>query len=186
MSDKLSDCPFCGNEAETEKIEEGCYGVGCGYCDFQLMSGNVGIGWHATEAAAIAAWNRRASPAPAIPAADPAAKIRALVANDSFAITFQSLGQYRSALLKQIDELKAAPAISESEWLPIETAPKDGSEVALLFAREFELSGRIYSRVRAASWIGDWSIPYSRLNPPIGWNPMPAAPVDAARKGEKS
>ncbi|WP_208451569.1 hypothetical protein [Burkholderia gladioli] len=80
----------------------------------------------------------------------------------------------------------SAPAISKSEWLPIETAPKDGSEVALLFAREFELSGRMYSRVRAASWIGDWSIPYSRINPPIGWNPMPAAPVDAARKGEKS
>lgn len=71
MSDKLSDCPFCGNEAETEKIEEGCYGVGCGYCDFQLMSGNVGIGWHESEAAAIAAWNRRPSPAPAISESEP-------------------------------------------------------------------------------------------------------------------
>ncbi|WP_124083787.1 hypothetical protein [Burkholderia gladioli] len=91
-------------------------------------------------------------------------------------------------VIDMLGALAASPeqAISESEWLPIETAPKDGSEVALLFAREFELSGRMYSRVRAASWIGDWSIPYSRLNPPIGWNPMPAAPVDAARKGEKS
>ncbi|WP_186269983.1 Lar family restriction alleviation protein [Burkholderia gladioli] len=75
MSDKLSDCPFCGNEAETEKIEEGCYGVGCGYCDFQLMSGNIGIGWHKSEAAAIAAWNRRASPAPAISESEDAALI---------------------------------------------------------------------------------------------------------------
>ena len=33
--------------------------------------------------------------------------LRALIANDGFACTFQSLGQYRSALLREIDDLIA-------------------------------------------------------------------------------
>ncbi|WP_336816822.1 hypothetical protein [Burkholderia gladioli] len=79
-----------------------------------------------------------------------------------------------------------AAAISESEWQPIETAPKDGTAVALLFAEEVTVLGKLRPRVRAASWLGDWTIPYRRDNPPIGWMHMPAAPIDAARKGEKS
>lgn len=30
-------------------------------------------------------------------------RLRALIANDAWAITFQSLGQYRTALLQQVD-----------------------------------------------------------------------------------
>ncbi|MBU9581335.1 Lar family restriction alleviation protein [Burkholderia multivorans] len=66
-ADALTDllpCPFCGREAEAEKIEDACYGVGCQSCDFQLMSGNVGIGWFASEAEAISAWNRRVDASP--------------------------------------------------------------------------------------------------------------------------
>ncbi|WP_186113895.1 Lar family restriction alleviation protein [Burkholderia gladioli] len=119
MSDKLSDCPFCGNEAETEKIEEGCYGVGCGYCDFQLMSGNIGIGWHATEAAAIAAWNRRASPTPAIPAY-PAKHISLKMRRDRKIVLTLELDAVEGApayLLTPVNPcvVRAAPAISESE-----------------------------------------------------------------------
>ncbi|WP_186040618.1 hypothetical protein [Burkholderia gladioli] len=79
-----------------------------------------------------------------------------------------------------------APVISESEWQPIATAPKDGTEIALLFADEVTVLGKQRPRVRAASWLGDWTIPYRLDNPPIGWTDMPAAPGDAARKGEKS
>ncbi len=32
-------------------------------------------------------------------------KIRSIIANDSYAITFQSMAQYRTALLKKIDKL---------------------------------------------------------------------------------
>jgi hypothetical protein len=66
-----------------------------------------------------------------------------------------------------------------SPWQPIETAPKDGTEVILLFATEGEVLGRRVPRVRAAAWCGDWSIPYYTSNPPIGWRPMPPAPKGA-------
>jgi hypothetical protein len=66
---ELKDCPFCGNEGETEAIVGGqCWGVGCTNCDYQLMSGPVGIGWFRTEAEAIAAWNTRALTRSVVPA----------------------------------------------------------------------------------------------------------------------
>lgn len=74
-----------------------------------------------------------------------------------------------------------APAAAPSEWQPIETVPKDGTEVALLFAADIEILGEIHPRVRAASWRGDWSIPYSRNNPPTHWAHLPAAPQGAAQ-----
>ena len=55
----LRSCPFCLGLATLEKIEDRCYGVGCADCDFQLMNGSVGIGWHKSEQEAIAAWNKR-------------------------------------------------------------------------------------------------------------------------------
>jgi len=67
-------------------------------------------------------------------------------------------------------------------WRPMETAPKDGTEVALLFEREIEFVGHVYPRVRGACWVqlvgrpGDWSVPYYRNNPPIAWHAMPEAP----------
>jgi hypothetical protein len=42
-------------------------------------------------------------------------KARALIANDSYAITFQTFGQYRSALLKVIDVWLAALAVPQAE-----------------------------------------------------------------------
>ena len=64
-------------------------------------------------------------------------------------------------------------------WRPIETVPKDGTEVALLFASEVEILGQTCPRVRAASWRIDWTIPYRRDNPPTHWSPLPIAPNDA-------
>jgi len=70
----------------------------------------------------------------------------------------------------------APAAAAPSLWQPIETVPKDGTEVALLFAAEVELLGETRPRVRAASWRIDWTIPYRRDNPPTHWTPMPGAP----------
>lgn len=87
---------------------------------------------------------------------------------------------YRGA----VTPLYAAPvaaAAAPGEWQPIETVPKDGTEVALLFAADIEILGEIRPRVRAASWRGDWSIPYSRNNPPTHWAHLPAAPQGAAQ-----
>ncbi|KVE06478.1 hypothetical protein WI91_09155 [Burkholderia vietnamiensis] len=77
------------------------------------------------------------------------------------------------------------PSAEVTHWQPIETAPKDGTEVVLLFADEVTLLGKTRPRVRAAAWLVDWTIPYRRDNPPTHWMPLPAAPFDAARAGEK-
>lgn len=77
------------------------------------------------------------------------------------------------------------PRAEVTDWQPIETVPKDGTEVVLLFADEVTLLGKTRPRVRAAAWLVDWTIPYRRDNPPTHWMPLPAAPFDAARAGEK-
>ncbi len=58
MSDKLSDCPFC-ESADVEYRFIALHWVKCNSC------GAEGPG-KTNKRAAIAAWNRRASPAPAI------------------------------------------------------------------------------------------------------------------------
>ncbi|TPQ37136.1 hypothetical protein C2U71_25660 [Burkholderia ubonensis] len=78
------------------------------------------------------------------------------------------------------------PRAEVTDWQPIETVPKDGTEVVLLFADEVTLLGKTRPRVRAAAWLVDWTIPYRRDNPPTHWMPLPAAPFDAARAGEAS
>lgn len=75
------------------------------------------------------------------------------------------------------------PRAEVTGWQPIETVPKDGTEVVLLFADEVTLLGKTRPRVRAASWLADWTIPYRFDNPPTHWMPLPAAPIDAARAG---
>ena len=59
--DDLRGCPFCGGLGDIEQIESGCFGVGCQDCDFQLMNGTIGLGWHKSESDAIRAWNERNS-----------------------------------------------------------------------------------------------------------------------------
>jgi Lar family restriction alleviation protein len=56
---ELKPCPFCGGKGEIEKVDEGCFGVGCPNCDFQLMNGPWAIGWHRSRADAATEWNRR-------------------------------------------------------------------------------------------------------------------------------
>jgi len=65
--------------------------------------------------------------------------IRNLIADDSFAISFQSMGQYRTALLKALDVAPPAPP-----------APEAG-EVGELVA---ELN-RIAKDAREAGWVTD-------------------------------
>lgn len=71
-----------------------------------------------------------------------------------------------------------------SQWQPIETAPKDGTDIVLLFAREDEMfkSEPLLPRRRAARWYrGAWSVPHFSGNMPTHWAPFPALPgADAA------
>jgi hypothetical protein len=62
-------------------------------------------------------------------------------------------------------------------WQPIVSAPKDGTEVALLFQSPDDVMGKTVPRVRAAAWTpGGWGLPYYTNNPPIAWHPLPSAP----------
>lgn len=82
-----------------------------------------------------------------------------------------AIGDELMELAARLSGMAAVPV-----WQPIETAPRDGTEIALLFAAETDLPTGPAPRVRGARWIGDWSIPYYRDNPPIAWHAMPAAP----------
>lgn len=58
----LKPCPFCGetHSVEVERIEEGCWSIGCVDCDFTLNSGTkFPLGWHTSKEEAIKAWNTR-------------------------------------------------------------------------------------------------------------------------------
>ena len=87
------------------------------------------------------------------------------------------------ALLADLDEARAAlSAAKAGGWLPIETAPKDGTEMLLLFGNAEYIFGKTHGRVRAACWTGsgasaNWSLPYFKDNPPTAWQPLPAPPA---------
>lgn len=76
----------------------------------------------------------------------------------------------------------ALSAAKDGGWLPIETAPKDGTEMLLLFGNAEYIFGKTHGRVRAACWTGsgasaNWSLPYFKDNPPTAWQPLPAPPA---------
>lgn len=54
-------CPFCGGLCNVKEIETECWGAGCEDCDYQVMSGPVGIGWFRSEHEAVRTWNVRNS-----------------------------------------------------------------------------------------------------------------------------
>ncbi|WP_146128062.1 Lar family restriction alleviation protein [Burkholderia gladioli] len=119
MSDKLSDeslpCPFCGctdiseGEVLTDNPDGGastqsmCRGCGALGPDAHLREGEVDFG----SVKSTAAWNRRASPAPAITMPPLNDAMRAVLTNEN--CIYGTPDELYAALVK------AAPAISESE-----------------------------------------------------------------------
>ncbi|WP_186202336.1 Lar family restriction alleviation protein [Burkholderia gladioli] len=101
MSDKLSDCPFCGGPASSSQQTNG--GRWAAYC----LDCNAIVDGEFSESDAIAAWNRRASPAPAITMPPLNDAMRAVLTNEN--CIYGTPDELYAALVK------AAPAISESE-----------------------------------------------------------------------
>ncbi|UWX68866.1 Lar family restriction alleviation protein [Burkholderia gladioli] len=108
MSDKLSDCPFCGGPASSSQQTNG--GRWAAYC----LDCNAIVDGEFSESDAIAAWNRRASPAPAIPA-----ELRGLLVECRENLDRLGHAGIRERLTAQIDAIDAAPAISESDQVVV-------------------------------------------------------------------
>ena len=68
----------------------------------------------------------------------------------------------------------------DAEWKPIETAPKDGSEI-LLCGKKGRIANGVW--MTATDRVGAWLWPYIKVEP-THWMPLPAPPSGQARKGE--
>jgi hypothetical protein len=73
----------------------------------------------------------------AAPVQEPLASIRSVVANDALAISFQGLGQYRSALLAMIDATPAAQRKPLDDWQIDLIREEKGVEIDFQEARHF-------------------------------------------------
>ncbi|WP_186257830.1 DUF551 domain-containing protein [Burkholderia gladioli] len=133
----------------------------------------------------LAAIIRAASPAPAIPA-DPMSDQQILDIAKRVTPAFRESPASCIALVRAA--LKAAPAISESEdtarWIATsDRLPSSAEEV--LVAVEFFEPGDWRIKVGYLGEQGGWHV-FGGSWTPTHWMPLPASPVDAARKGEKS
>lgn len=76
-------------------------------------------------------------------------------------------------------KLGRASIENQSQWQPIETAPKDGTEIIVVWYSDFYVGAPPKSHVGICSWAGAW-VPYNRE--PTYWRPVPAAPQSPAPK----
>jgi hypothetical protein len=92
-----------------------------------------------------------------------------------------NLQENRDGLVEHVESIIEARLSAQPErkpvWQPIETAPKDGTEVLLLFSRSEYILGKVCGRTRAACWTGsgsaaNWSIPYFKDDSPTHWTPL--------------
>lgn len=65
------------------------------------------------------------------------------------------------------------------EWKPIETAPKDGFEVLLLFHKTGDRVVGVFQR-RKKCWVNAWTANEFYF-PPTHWMPLPEPPKEDAQ-----
>lgn len=189
----LKSCPFCGRDDIHESSESGYYGAfwvvceGCGAC-----TSEVGI---ASQAEANERWNTRASlatteGAEAVDEAMRLANVYAVAyvdfekASVAYAVAHELLAKMFGAEKKLRAHLVAnlaahPPAPSEAvKWLPIETAPKDGSEFLTYkaLAGTFDIGYWQRSRERFCAISAD---EYTTHTFDL-WQPLPSTPTQGA------
>jgi Lar family restriction alleviation protein len=133
----LLPCPFCGGVEHEIGYDSAGYDVQCHSWTCRAKTGS-----HATEAEAVAAWNRRA----ALPVSreavtpgvekqlsaaifDPGAEVG--MKHDRSLTSWQTDAVMNVLTRLVLDELDASKARIAEGWQPIETAPKNGDIVDL-------------------------------------------------------
>lgn len=70
------------------------------------------------------------------------------------------------------DQVASAPQQVAQPWMPIETAPKDGTRVLLVIDH-----GEWGDKIWTGLWANGWMVSYGKTsNPPTHWMPLPAEP----------
>ena len=170
----LLPCPFCGGEgAITPHVHHRALQA-C-VCDECSSSS----GWYLHEEEAIAAWNRRTSPPAAVPDVSKTVKQRAWEIADQLWLDTNE----KSKLARLIcDAFSAAPTPPVDDgWRPIETAPKDGTDVLLWDGEEIFVgywSDSIW--VSPGAWVKEEHRSDTVTYIPTHWQPLPAAPTEAS------
>lgn len=75
-----------------------------------------------------------------------------------------------------VGSLRIIKRLAAPQWQPIETAPKDGSEI-LLCSKKGRIANGVW--MTATDRVGAWLWPYIKVEP-THWMPLPAAPGIAA------
>lgn len=192
----LLPCPFCGpGQSQVDLWFDDVakrYRVGCGRCGC-----STGIDPRdKTEAPAIANWNKRATPPAdmegAVEAAAKAVKLEWTVMCQELGRDFpiSSISPTNFRLLRAA--LTAAlPALQRTEWRPMTTAPRDGTDF-LAYLRDPPAGDQMvifYDKPSADApnhcWHRADGLAYHRDLPKF-WQPLPAAPVLADDRSAKS
>jgi hypothetical protein len=104
-------------------------------------------------------------------------ELYSLVSDDSYAITFQTMGQYRTALLKAMRESGLV-----ARWMPIASAPRDGTNILLRFGSDGVSQGKFvagspypWKFIDTSDGI-TWLVNHSRDGGagPSHWMPLPS------------
>lgn len=71
---------------------------------------------------------------------------------------------------------RAADALDGMTWQPIETAPKDGTEI--LVFRQYEYGQTILPHYEVVRWEGEWLYAGEYSIAATHWTPLPPPPKD--------
>ena len=124
MTEQLKPCPFCGSaEPVFERVgtsRQSCIVV-CGNCGARHESCDEGED-------SGASWNRRAQPAQAVPVLTES-ELRSILQGTNHMVKNAMHGAFWPELEEACRAIEQAvrAKLGVAQWLPIETAPKDGS-----------------------------------------------------------
>ena len=179
---ELLPCPFCGDEAlPTAHLTYNWFAPVCRRCNARGPSVKIERDSDPQEMRnlmnqADENWNRRASPA------------RSPEVTDAMALAFHSALTDGSIGQGEIDELKVGlraalaaaptPPVSEDRWQPIETAPKETTQMFVVVAFGAKVGATPYNSDPWCVWhqrgeFVRWPHKFS----PTHWMPLPKVPA---------